>query len=104
MIERRSGRGGRIGNLRRHDFQLKTDGGQHLAHSGVQFAAQALPVQFDLAQRRAPAATAGPAATYDIGEVTFNGLESEAMPQKASVHAQQIADLGRLILPFPGGR
>ena len=79
---------GWMGNLRDYYFQLKADGGQHLAHTAVQLAAQALAFQLDLADGCSPGAS-WTASTEDNEEVTFRRLEIEVVPHHATVQVQQ---------------
>jgi hypothetical protein len=57
---------------------LEADGGQQLSHAGVEFPAQALPFEIDLAHGSAPDAAAPVAG--EAGKIALRELQPETMP------------------------
>jgi hypothetical protein len=68
----------RVGQVRGDDLELQADGGQHLSHAGVQFPAQALPFEIDLAHGPAPDAAAP--VPGEAGKIALGELQPEIMP------------------------
>jgi hypothetical protein len=78
---------GRLGPLGSDDFQLQTDGGQHLAHAGMQFPAKPLPFAFD--QANGLAAAAVPPLAGAGGKIPLDMLQLEVVSQQVIVNEHQ---------------
>jgi hypothetical protein len=77
----------RIEEVRGGDLELEADGGQHLSHAGVEFPAQALPFEIDLAHGCAPDAAAP--VPDEAGKIALGELQPEIMPQPAALQVEQ---------------
>jgi hypothetical protein len=86
---------GRLRGLGSYDFQLQPDGGQHLAHAGMQFPAKTLPLAFDLDDGLAAAPV--PLLAGAGRKIPLDMLQPEVVPQQIALDEHQSGSL--LLVP-----